>query len=236
MLWLLCAPQLNSVVPSTTKGFILLYQYSRDSLRQRWPKQKLTTKFFTLSAIMNIRSIFRKIRREIYVRKPKHSFLKVMRCFLSARRTVSFKDGFTGETRSSRYWKLVTLTNLPRTLAATRRYKRFVHNSVMLLLNFKIVVPISFIVPNCCVLVLLSGYISVLLYSIVEGLRWNCKASRGNVCLRTSKKFEKPAQLHPIKVKDPKRPVAMSTWSPVLSNFSKWPEAAPLRSNSAKGM
>ena len=144
MLSLRCAPQLNSVVPPTAKGFILLYRYSCASLRQRWPKLKLTTKFFffTFSTIASIRSILRKIRKEIFVRKPKNSFSRMVHCFLLARKMVSLKDGFTAETSSSRYWKLLTLTNLLGTLAATRREKRFVINSVMLLLNFKIVVTI----------------------------------------------------------------------------------------------
>ena len=62
--------------------------------------------------------------------------------FYWSEKMVSLKDGFTAETSSSKYWKLVTLTNLLVTSAVTRREKRFVLNSVMLLLNFKIVVTI----------------------------------------------------------------------------------------------
>ena len=98
--------------------------------------------FFTISAITSIQSIFWKIREEIYAGKPKNSFLKMVRCFLLVRKMVSLKDGFTAETSSSKYWKLVTLTNLLVTSAVTRREKRFVLNSEMLLLNFKIVVTI----------------------------------------------------------------------------------------------
>ena len=72
----------------------------------------------------------------------KNSFLKMVRCFLLVKKKVSLKDGFTAETSSSKYWKLVTLTNLLVTSAVTRREKRFVLNSEMLLLNFKIVVTI----------------------------------------------------------------------------------------------
>ena len=121
-----CQQVLTLVIPSVSDG----------------RNESLQRSFFTISAITSIRSIFRKIREEIYARKPKNSFLKMVRCFLLVRKMVSLKDGFTAETSSSKYWKLVTLTNLLVTSAVTRREKRFVLNSVMLLLNFKIVVTI----------------------------------------------------------------------------------------------
>ena len=48
---------------------------------------------------------FSKIRKEIDVRKSKNSFLKLVRCFSQAIKTVSLEDGFTAETSSSRSLK-----------------------------------------------------------------------------------------------------------------------------------
>ena len=59
--------------------------------------------FHYISAITGIRSIFRKIRKEIYVIETKSSFLKMVRFILLARKTVSLKDGFTAETINSRH-------------------------------------------------------------------------------------------------------------------------------------
>ena len=74
---------------------------------------------------------------------------------------------------------------------------------------------------------------------------------RCDVCQRTSKKFEKPsAQLHPIKVKDTVwHRISIGLVGPLPETsrgnkylitctcyFSKWPEAAPLKSKSAEGM
>lgn len=73
---------------------------------------------------------------------------------------------------------------------------------------------------------------------------------RCDVCQRTSKKFEKPsAQLHPIKVKDTVwHRIGIDLVGPLPETsrgnkylitctcyFSKWPEAAPLKSKSAEG-
>ena len=74
---------------------------------------------------------------------------------------------------------------------------------------------------------------------------------RCDVCQRTSKKFEKPsAQLHPIKIKDTVwHRIAIDLVGPLPETsrgnkylitctcyFSKWPEAAPLKSKSAEGL
>lgn len=65
--------------------------------------------------------------------------------FIGPREKARLKDGFIAKTSSRRYWKLVTLTNLLGTLAVTRREKRFVQNSMLLVLNFKIVDTIYFV-------------------------------------------------------------------------------------------
>ena len=74
---------------------------------------------------------------------------------------------------------------------------------------------------------------------------------RCNVCQRTSNKFQKPsAQLHPIKIKDtvwlrigidlvgplPETSRGNKYLITCTCCFSKWPEAAPLKSKSAEGM
>ena len=116
--------------------------YSRDSFRQRGPKRKLTTKFFHYLRHNELPIDFSKDQSRDLRKKAQKFVLEDGGCFLLVRKMVSLKDGFTAETSSSKYWKLVTLTNLLVTSAVTRREKRFVLSSEMLLLNFKIVVTI----------------------------------------------------------------------------------------------
>ena len=82
-----CKRALTLVIPSVSDS-------RNESLRRG---------FFTISAMTSIRSIFLKIREEIYARKPENSFLKMVRCFLLVRKMVNLKDVFTAETNSSKY-------------------------------------------------------------------------------------------------------------------------------------
>ena len=116
---------------------------------------------------------------------------------------------------------------------------------MMLVLNFKIVDT-----NYCCASILLFFQVTSRYYwaRVLEDCDETVK--RWDVCQRTSKKFEKPsAQLHPIKVKDtvwhqigidlvgplPETSRGNKYFITCTCYFSKWPEAAPLKSKSAEG-
>ena len=105
-------------------------------------------------------------------------------------------------------------------------------------------------VTNCCAPILLFFQVTSRYYwaRVLEDCDETVK--RCDVCQRTSKKFEKPsAQLHPIKVKDTVwHRIGIDLVGPLPETsrgnkylitctcyFSKWPEAAPLKSKSAEG-
>ena len=125
----------------------------------------------------------------------------------------------------------------------TRREKRFVKKSMMLVLNFKIVDT-----NYCCASILLFFQVTSRYYW-AKVLEDNETVKRWDVCQRTSKKFEKPsAQLLPLRVRDTVwHRIGIDLVGPQLETsrrnkyfitctcyFSKWPEAAPLTSKSAE--
>ena len=103
-------------------------------------------------------------------------------------------------------------------------------------------IQFTFSVNNCCAPILLFFQVTTRYYwaRVLEDCDETVK--RCDVCQRTSKKFEKPsAQLHPIKVKDTVwHRIGVDLVGPLPETsrgcyFSKWPEAAPLKSKSDEG-
>ena len=116
--------------------------------------------------------------------------------------------------------------------------------------TLKLWIQFTLSVTNCCAPILLFFQVTSRYYwaRVLEDCDETVK--RCDVCQRTSKKFEKPsAQLHPIKVKDTVwHRIGIDLVGPLPETsrgnkylitctcyFSKWPEAAPLKSKSAEG-
>ena len=197
----MCSTIINSV-PPTAKGFILLSHYSRDSFRQGWPKRRLTTKFFTISAITGIRSIFRKIGKEIYVRKPKKFLSWRWRAVFywpeksSAQKMASQPRRAAADTESLSLWRTCWAL-WPR--QDERKGLYLIHWCFSWTLKLWLQFNLSFLtVVFLFFFLVTSRYYWARLLEDCDDIVKRC-----DVCQRTSKKFEKPsAQLHPIKIKD----------------------------------